>query len=53
VNKKKTTDIFNYDFDWVKPKVNKIKNDTKDECCKKYKKKGEKKCKKCPNKKVK
>ena len=48
MNKKKTTDIFNYDFDWVKSGEKKVKNSSKDECCEKYKKKGEKKCKSCP-----
>ena len=32
--------IFNYDFDF--------NNESKSVCCEKYKKKGEKKCKKCP-----
>jgi len=44
----KTSDIFNYDFDWVKPKQKKVKSKVKEDCCKKYKKKGEKKCKSCP-----
>ena len=45
MTKKKTTDIFNYDFEWSPSKK---KREVKDECCKKYKKKGEKKCKSCP-----
>jgi len=48
VAKKKTSDIFNYDFDWYQPKKKKSKSKIKEECCKKYKKKGEKKCKSCP-----
>jgi len=49
VNKKKITDIFNYEFDWVKLKNN---SKVKDECCEKHKKKGEKKCKSCPKRKT-
>lgn len=44
------TGIFNYDFDWDKTLKSNSKNELKDVCCKKYKKKGEKKCKKCPKK---
>ena len=48
MSKFNSSDIFNYDFNWVKPKDKKSKGETKDECCKKYKKKGENKCKSCP-----
>ena len=48
MSKSNSSDIFNYDFNWVKPKGKKSKGETKDECCKKYKKKGENKCKSCP-----
>lgn len=44
----KTINIFNYDFDWKKSKQKKVKSKVKEDCCKKYKKKGEKKCKSCP-----
>lgn len=44
--------IFNYDFNWEKPEGKKSKGGNKDECCKKYKKKGEKKCKSCPKRKT-
>ena len=44
----KTSDIFNYDFDWYNPEKNISNKDVKEKCCKKYKKKGEKKCKSCP-----
>ena len=39
MKKKQSSDIFNYDFGWYRPKSKKIK----EECCEKYKKKGEKK----------
>ena len=42
------SNIFNYDFDWSKLKDNVSNKNTKEICCKKYKKKGEKKCKNCP-----
>ncbi len=45
MSKFKSVDIFNYDFNWSKPKKKDI---VKYECCEKYKKKGEKKCKRCP-----
>jgi hypothetical protein len=45
MKKKQASNIFKYDFGWYEPKSKK----TKDECCEKYKKKGEKKCKNCPN----
>ena len=45
MEKQQSSDIFNYDFDWYQPKS---KKKVKDECCEKYKKKGEKKCKNCP-----
>jgi len=49
VSKKTSSDIYNYDFNWQKPsKKKKSKGALKEECCKKYKKKGEKKCKNCP-----
>jgi len=44
VLKEKQKSIFNYDFDWESI----TKESTKDICCEKYKKKGEKKCKNCP-----
>jgi len=44
----KPKSIFNYDFEWVRLKKKKTKNEVKDECCEKYKKKAEKKCKSCP-----
>lgn len=40
--------IFNYDFDWEQSKKKNAKEKPKEECCEKYKKKGEKKCKNCP-----
>lgn len=43
------SDIFNYDFYWWQPSKNKIIDGIKDECCEKYKKKKEKRCKNCPN----
>jgi hypothetical protein len=48
VAKKKTLDIFNYDFDFQQSSQKKGKKTPKEECCEKYKKKGEKKCKSCP-----
>lgn len=49
--KKSKSDIFNYNFDWYNPKKKKsFTHDLKDECCEKYKKKGEKHCKNCPTK---
>ena len=44
----KPLDIFNYNFEWEQPSNKKNKGKIKDECCKKYQKKGEKKCKSCP-----
>jgi hypothetical protein len=46
---KKDPDIFNYDFPNMKSNKKSSKKEVKDECCEKYKKKGEKKCKSCPN----
>ena len=43
-----SSDIFNYDFDWYFPNSTDAIEDFKEECCKKYKKKGERKCNKCP-----
>ena len=40
--------IFEYNFNWIPDKKGGSKNKYKDECCDKYLKKGEKKCKKCP-----
>lgn len=48
MNNSKTTSIFNYDFDWPPSTKKKAKKEGKEECCEKYKKKGEKKCKNCP-----
>jgi len=48
VNKPKSLDIFNYEFDWNPSIKTKLKADPKSDCCKKYKKKGENKCKNCP-----
>jgi len=44
----KTSNIFNYDFDWFSPDKTISNSDVKEKCCKKYKKKAEKKCKNCP-----
>jgi hypothetical protein len=49
MGKKQASNIFNYDFGWDEPTQGKSKKKVKDECCEKYKKKGEKKCKSCPN----
>jgi len=48
VSKKTSSDIFNYNFNWYKTSKKQSKGEPKEECCKKYKKKGEKKCKNCP-----
>jgi len=48
MTKKTFFDIFNYDFNWQETSKKEFKKVLKDECCEKYKKKGEKKCKKCP-----
>jgi len=50
VSNSKTSDIFNYDFDWYQPNKNKIKKELKEICCEKYKKKNEKRCENCPEK---
>ena len=43
-----SSDIFNYDFDWYYPNSTDSIEEFKEECCKKYKNKGERKCNKCP-----
>jgi len=48
VSNSKTSTIFNYDFEWFNKNRCDTKNSIKEACCKKYKKKGEKKCKNCP-----
>jgi hypothetical protein len=46
--KEQTANIFNYEFKWSPKKKKAAEKMYKDECCEKYMKKGEKKCKKCP-----
>jgi hypothetical protein len=50
VDNSKTSDIFNYEFDWYNPDTCDSNCNIKEKCCKKYKEKKEKRCKKCPEK---
>jgi hypothetical protein len=44
----KSLDIFNYEFNWDAPNEVDLLIEYKEVCCEKFKKKGERKCKRCP-----